>query len=129
MNIPNFASCHQAMRFSRVAACCADDEDSDTSSTPTLDPGSIPEVVDADSANAPAAPSCLRNDRLELSFQSIIVIAPVTQSAARAGSPIMPPCWRGNYRKCRECLSNPDAATVRSRPFAFLDVWALIVGR
>ena len=75
--MPNFASCHHAMRASRVAICfwsvgvgagCAAG-----ACAPTAAGMPRPSALVAANAAAPAAPNCFKNDRLVLSLHSIAV--------------------------------------------------------
>jgi hypothetical protein len=72
MNIPNRASCHQAMRASRVAACF---RSAGVGVGAVLAACAIvkPSAFAAANAAAPAAPNCFRNDRLVLSLQSTVI--------------------------------------------------------
>src|SRR5580658_1974598 len=78
MNMPNLASCHQAMRCARVAAilaCIDEDWMGEDCGAPSLLSRGWPMAAElgAAAANAPAAPRPLRKERRELEFQSMIV--------------------------------------------------------
>jgi hypothetical protein len=70
MNMPNLASCHHFIRSSRVAACFRSAGELAACAAELGNPN--PSDFVAASASAPAAPNCFKNDRLVLSFQSMI---------------------------------------------------------
>src|ERR1700683_3662842 len=65
MNIPNFASCHHAIRCARVAASSLRAGDFCKSEAAVSALTLIAPDECADEAIAPATPRCFRNDRLE----------------------------------------------------------------
>src|SRR4051794_9196558 len=73
INMPNLASCHQAIRLSRVVACFSSMGDSSRFGLGLLGVYTCAEasVLEAVSATAPAAPTCFRNERRLLSLHSM----------------------------------------------------------
>ena len=71
MNMPNLASCHHAMRASRVAACFWSAAVGAGSAAGVLRAYSPALRIGRANAAAPAAPNCFKNDRLVLSLHSI----------------------------------------------------------
>src|ERR1035438_4162827 len=72
MNMPNLASCHQAIRAARVAACLDGAGAAGVCPPAGESPCNANALVSAAvRAKAPAAPSCFKNDRLVFSFQSM----------------------------------------------------------
>jgi hypothetical protein len=74
MNIPNFAACHQAILCARVAACVA--SAAETVSLLGADWGVVAanDSALAEYARAEAAPTCFKNERLEIA--SIVIFSP-----------------------------------------------------
>ena len=88
MNMPKQASCHHAMRASRVAACFKSAAVGAGCGLPdsllALWANPNPSAFATANAAAPAAPNCFRNDLLVLSLKSIVVSLSPWQCSRRA---------------------------------------------
>jgi hypothetical protein len=82
MNMPNRAWCHQAIRCARVAASAVSMGEATCGAV-----DAIASLFAALRAKAPAAPICFKNDRLELSLHSIVLLPRRAFLISQAGAP------------------------------------------